>query len=205
MRDARDLARLPIDLVGVFSDRADARALERARAHGIPASALSPTGFPSRREFDAAFFALVDAVQPGLIVCAGYMRLISAAAVRRRPGRMINIHPSLLPRHPGLDTHARALAAGATEHGASVHFGIPALDAGPVLAQVCVPVLGDDTPASLAQRVLAREHALLIESIGMIASGRVACVDDGVLVDGAALARPLQLDAENRLVAELSA
>ena len=200
--DARDAARLPIELAGVFSDRADAPALERARSAGIPALSLAPAEFASRREFDAAFFARVDAVQPGLIVCAGYMRLISAAAVRRRPGRMINIHPSLLPRHPGLDTHARAIAAGDTEHGASVHFVTPALDAGPVLAQVRVPVHGDDTPALLAQRVLAREHALLIESIALITSGRVACVDGGVHVDGIELARPLQLDGAGRLSAE---
>ena len=203
--DARDAARLPIELVGVFSDRADAPALERARSAGIPAFALAPAEFASRREFDTAFFARVDAVQPGLIVCAGYMRLISAAAVRRRPGRMINIHPSLLPRHPGLDTHARAIAAGDTEHGASVHFVIPALDAGPVLAQVRVPVHADDTPATLAQRVLAREHALLVESIALIASGRVDCADEGVKLDGAMLTRPLQLDACDRLVAEPSA
>lgn len=203
--NARDAARLPIELVGVFSDRADAPALERARAASIPAFALAPREFASRREFDAAFFARVDAVQPGLIVCAGYMRLISAAAVRRRPGRMINIHPSLLPRHPGLDTHARALAAGDAEHGASVHFVTPALDAGPVLAQVRVPVHADDTPAILAQRVLAREHALLIGSVALIASGRVACLDDGVAVDGAMLTDPLQLDAGDRLIAERGA
>ena len=203
--DARDAGRLLITLVGVFSDRADAMALERARLVEIPASSLDPASFASRRDFDAAFFERIDAVQPGLIVCAGYMRLISAAAVRRRAGRMINIHPSLLPRHPGLDTHACALAAGDAEHGASVHFVIPALDAGPVLAQVRMPVHANDTAATLAQRVLAREHALLVESVALIARDRVVCTEDRVFLDGEALAAPLQLGRDDRWDAELIA
>lgn len=197
--DARDAGRLAVELVGVFSDRADAPVLQRARSAGIAATSLSPAGYTKRAAFDAAFFAAVDDVQPHLIVCAGYMRLISSAAVRRHLGRMINIHPSLLPKYAGLDTHARALADGETEHGASVHYVIPALDAGPVIAQVRVPVLADDDVAALSRRVLAREHALLVQSVAMIAAGRVAFDAGDVRVDGAVLDAPLRLDDNDTL------
>lgn len=203
--DARDSGELRIELAGVFSDRDAAFALERARAAGIPARALSPDRFEKRAAFDAALFALVDDVQPHLIVCAGYMRLISSAAVRRHLGRMINIHPSLLPRYAGLDTHARALAAGDVEHGASVHFVTPALDAGPVIAQVRVPVLADDSAESLSRRVLAREHALLVRSVGLFAAGRIDLVDERARFDRVPLAMPLQLDSDDRLHAEVAA
>lgn len=197
--DARNAGDLAIDIAGVFSDRDDAPVLERARRAGIPATSLSPAGFEKRAAFDATLFAAVDDVQPHLIVCAGYMRLISSAAVRRHLGRMINIHPSLLPNHPGLDTHTRALAAGDSEHGASVHYVIPALDAGPVIAQVRVPVLPGDDAAALSQRVLAREHALLVRSVALIADGRVVFDDGQVRLDRAMLRAPLQLDADDRL------
>lgn len=197
--DARNAGDLAIDIAGVFSDRDDAPVLERARRAGIKALSLAPAGFEKRAAFDAALFAAVDDVQPHLIVCAGYMRLISSAAVRRHLGRMINIHPSLLPLHPGLDTHARALAAGDIEHGASVHYVIPALDAGPVIAQVRVPVLADDDAAALSQRVLAREHALLVRCVALIADGRVAYDDGQVRLDRALLRAPLQLAADDTL------
>ncbi len=197
--NARDAWELAIELVGVFSDRASAGALQRASAAGIPGISLRPKDFATRAEFDAAMFDAVDAVQPSLIVCAGYMRIIAAEQVARFEGRMINIHPSLLPKYTGLHTHARALQAGDAVHGASVHYVIPALDAGPVLAQAQVPVLADDTPESLAVRVLAREHPLLLAAVGLIASGRVAADARQILVDGAPLSAPLQLDAENRI------
>lgn len=197
--DARDAGQLAIELVGVFSDRASAGALQRAAAAGIPGLALRPKDFTTRVDFDAAMFDAVDAVQPSLIVCAGYMRIIAAEQVARFEGRMINIHPSLLPRYTGLHTHARALRAGDSEHGASVHYVIPALDAGPVLAQARVPVLSDDTPESLAERVLAREHPLLLAAVKLIASGRVMADTQQIRIDGAPLSAPLQLDAENRI------
>lgn len=203
--DARDDGRLAIELVGVFSDRAEAPALQRARDAGVAAVAISPSGFEKRALFDAAMFDAIERVQPDLIVCAGYMRLISAAAVRRQLGRMINIHPSLLPKHTGLDTHARALAAGDSEHGASVHYVIPALDAGPVIAQVRVPVLVDDDAVALSRRVLAREHGLLVAGVAMMADGRVAFDDGRVRVDGALLDAPLQLDANDTLRAAVAA
>lgn len=190
---------IPAQVVGLFSDKPACGAMDLARMHGIAAVAIRPKEHPSRESFDANFFAAVDAVQPDLIVCAGYMRLISAAEASRLQGRMINIHPSLLPRYPGLDTHSRALAAGDAEHGASVHYVIPALDAGPVISQVRVPVLPSDDVDALAARVIAREHPLYVATIREIAQGRVAMVDGHVELDGTALPAPLQLNATDAL------
>ena len=137
---------LPIDLVGVFSDRPRAAVLVRAAEFGIPAQSFAPTQFADRAAYEAALFGAIDQVQPDLIVCAGYMRLLGTATVQARLGRMINIHPSLLPRHRGLHTHQRALDAGDCEHGASVHFVTPELDGGPVIAQARVPIEAGDDP-----------------------------------------------------------
>ena len=190
---------IPAQVVGLFSDKPACGAMDLARAHGIPAVAVRPREHPSREVFDAKFFAAVDEVQPDLIVCAGYMRLISAAEASRLQGRMINIHPSLLPRYPGLDTHARVLAAGDAEHGASVHYVIPALDAGPVISQVRVPVLPDDDAEALAARVIAREHPLLTATVREIARGRLRMAGEGVELDGTPLRAPLRLTPEDRL------
>lgn len=186
-------------IVGVFSDRPQAPALARARAAGIPALALQPAGFAGREAFDAALFAEIAAAEPDLIVCAGYLRLLGAAVVEAWRGRMLNIHPSLLPAFRGLRTHQRALAAGVVEHGASVHFVTPELDGGPVLAQARVPVHGSDDVGTLAARVLAREHPLLVQSVQLLACGRARLHDDGIHVDGVRLRAPLQLAANNGL------
>jgi phosphoribosylglycinamide formyltransferase-1 len=162
---------LPVSFAGVFSDRPACAALALAREHGIPTVALAPADFPDRRQHDAALFSRIGAVQPDLIVCAGYMRLISDEAVRHWRGKMINIHPSLLPRHPGLRTHERALAAGDREHGASVHCVIPEVDAGHVLSQARLAVLPGEDAESLARRVLDREHPLLVQTVRAIALG----------------------------------
>ncbi|MEN1925706.1 phosphoribosylglycinamide formyltransferase [Luteimonas qiangzhengi] len=196
--DAIAAGTLNARLVGVFSDRAGAVALDRARAAGVPCAAESPKAFPSRAAYDEALFAHVDAVQPDLVVCAGYMRLIGAAAVEARPGLLINIHPSLLPRFKGLHTHQRALEAGETEHGASVHYVTADLDGGPVIAQARVPVLPGDDEDSLAARVLEREHPLLVEVVRWIADGRIRLGEHSVQVDNAALDTPLQLGSNNR-------
>ena len=188
---------LAAEIVGVFSDRSKALALQRARDAGIPARSLSPKAFASRAGFDAALFAAVDDVHPDLIVCAGYMRLISAAEVDVRPGRIINIHPSLLPEFKGLQTHQQALDAAAAEHGASVHFVTADLDGGPVIAQARVPVFAGDDADTLAARVLEREHPLLVETVRWLAGGRIRLAEDGVQVDGATRA-PLQLAANQR-------
>ncbi len=190
--------RLNSQVVGVFSDRASAPALEMARQNGIPALSLDPTAYSRRSDFDEALFNEVAAVQPDLIVCAGYMRLISERAVRRFLGKMINIHPSLLPKYPGLHTHARALAAGDAESGASVHLVIPELDAGAVLAQAPVPVLAGDDPASLAARILGREHPLLVACIAAIEAGDLE-LSDAPRWRGKPLDAPLQLSARGDL------
>lgn len=198
--DAIAAGELDARIVGVFSDRVSAGALARARGAGLHAQPVRPRDFPDREAHDRALFDAIAAVQPDLIVCAGYMRLISDAAVRRFEGRMINIHPSLLPNYRGLDTHARALAAGDREHGASVHAVVPALDAGPVLAQVRVPIAADDNPESLAGRVLDREHPLLVASLKLIVDGRVRLGADRIELDGQRLQAPLQLDSDNHLI-----
>jgi len=182
------------ELVGVFCDRPGAGVLQRAAEFGVPAQLLE-----LKRCGEAAAFAALATVQPDLIVCAGYMRIISADVLTPWVGRMINIHPSLLPNYPGLHTHRRVLAAGDVESGASVHFVIPELDAGPVLAQARVPVLPGDDETALAARVLSREHPLLRASVALLASGRVAWRDGRIELDGQVLAQPLQLDAQGRL------
>jgi len=196
--DAITAERLDARIAGVFSDRPEALALQRASAAGIPAQSLEPRAFANRLEFDDAFFARVDAARPDLIVCAGYMRLISEAAVQARRGRLVNIHPSLLPAFKGLRTHQQALDSGVGEHGASVHYVTPDLDGGPVIAQARVPVLPGDDAESLGRRVLAREHPLLVETLGLFAAGRASLRDDRVQLDGVPLSTPLQLAANQR-------
>lgn len=180
-------------VVGVFSDRAKSGAIERARAAGINTFALRPAGFTTREAFDESLFSAIAAVHPDVIVCAGYMRLLGAAQVEVWAGRMINIHPSLLPLFKGLRTHEQALAAGVAEHGASVHFVSCELDGGPVIAQARVPVLPGDDAATLAQRVLEREHPLLVATLALFAGGRIELASDGVHVDGRPLRAPLVL------------
>ena len=197
--EAMDAGLLEADMAGVFSDKPASGAIALARARGLHAVAISPRECADRSAHDDALFSEIAAVQPDLIVCAGYMRIIGAEALRRFEGRMINIHPSLLPRYPGLHTHARALAAGDAEHGASVHAVIPALDAGPVLAQVRVPVLAGDDAASLSQRLLPREHALLVATASLFAQRRLRLHADRTELDGQPLPTPLQLDASNHL------
>lgn len=194
--DAIALGTLDATVVGVFSDRPRAAALQRARDAGAPAQALSPRDFASRAEFDHALFAAVDTVAPDLIVCAGYMRLIDAVAIAPRPGRIINIHPSLLPAFKGLHTHRQALAAGAAEHGASVHFVTADLDGGPVIAQASVPVLTGDDEAALAARVLEREHPLLLATLQLFVERDVMLREDSVHIRGERTA-PLQLSSNN--------
>lgn len=165
--------RLKSKIVGVFSDKPGSGAIAFAQQEGIHFAAIKPAEFSSREAYDEHLFSLIESVQPDLIVCAGYLRLISANSVQKVQNRMINIHPSLLPKFPGLRTHARAIEAGETVHGASVHCVIPELDAGPVLAQVSVEVQPGDTDEMLEQRVLAREHALLIQTIVALEQQRI--------------------------------
>ncbi len=190
---------LPARIVGVFSDKPACLALQRARDASIQATAVSPKAFASRAAYDVEFFAAVDAAAPDLIVCAGYMRLISAAAVNARPERMVNLHPSLLPAFKGLHTHQQALDASAHQHGASVHVVTADLDGGPVIAQACVPVRPDDDAHTLAARVREREHPLLVETVRLFASRRLALRDGAIFLNGERLRTPLQLSATHTL------
>jgi phosphoribosylglycinamide formyltransferase-1 len=190
---------LPARIVGVFSDKPACLALQRARDAGIAAKAASPKAFASREAYDDAFFADVDATDADLIVCAGYMRLISPAAVNARPDRMINLHPSLLPAFKGLHTHQQALDAGAHEHGASVHVVTADLDGGPVIAQARVPVRPDDDAQTLAARVREREHPLLVETVRLLANRQLALRTGAIYLNGERLQTPLQLSAIHTL------
>lgn len=168
---------LDADVVAVISNRPDAAGLAHARSAGIATRCIDHTNYPSRDAFDAALADAIDEFGADYVVLAGFMRILGSALVERFRDRMINIHPSLLPRYPGLDTHARALAAGDTEHGASVHFVTPELDAGPIIEQVRVPVLPGDTPESLAARVLGEEHALLIRALTRVIRDKSGSTD----------------------------
>jgi phosphoribosylglycinamide formyltransferase-1 len=183
--------KLDAEVVGVFSDKPDAAALQRVP----PAARWSreAKAFASREAFDAELADAVAASRPDWIVCAGYMRILGEAFVQRFRGRLLNIHPSLLPKYRGLHTHARALQAGDSEHGASVHFVVPELDAGAVIMQARVPVLAGDTAETLATRVLQVEHPLLVAALQLAASGRIHEHDSVAWLDGQAMFTPLRL------------
>ncbi|TAN08963.1 MAG: phosphoribosylglycinamide formyltransferase [Rhodanobacteraceae bacterium] len=196
---ARAAGELPIEFTLVAGDKADAPALRNAEAHGIPTFALEPKSFAARAEFDAALFANVKASGAQLVVLAGYMRILDPAVTAQWTGRMINIHPSLLPKYRGLHTHRRALEAGDTEHGSSVHFVSAELDGGPVIAQVRIKIHPRDTEDTLAERLLPKEHRLLVACVGAIARGRVCERNGQTWCDGRPLAKPLQLNTDGRL------
>lgn len=190
--DAIAAGTLDAAIVGVFSDKPDAVALQR-----VPEAlrwSRKPKQYASREAFDDALADAVAAAEPDWVVCVGYMRILGEAFVQRFRGRLLNIHPSLLPKHKGLHTHARALEAGDAEHGASVHFVIPELDAGSVIAQAAVPVLAGDTPDALAARVLGVEHPLLVAVLQMAAAGRIAEQAGQASLDGQPLFTPLRLE-----------
>ncbi|WP_372014782.1 phosphoribosylglycinamide formyltransferase [Pseudoxanthomonas sp. 10H] len=195
--DAIDRGELDAEIAGVFSDRPGAAALDRV-APGLRWSAEARR-FPGRDAFDAALAAAVDSVRPDWVFCGGYMRILGEAFVRRFDGRLLNVHPSLLPRHKGLHTHARALEAGDAEHGASVHFVVPELDAGAVVAQVRIPVLAGDTADRLAGRLLPHEHRLVVATLALATAGRLDERDGQVRLDGQTLFSPLELDSSGIL------
>lgn len=194
--EARDQGRLALDLCHVISSRRDAPGLKHAERAGISTTVVQ---HDDAAEQDRAILARLAPLAPELIVLAGYMRILGPEAVTPFAGRMINLHPSLLPRYKGLDTYRRALAAGDTEHGASIHFVTADLDAGPVIAQVRIPVLQGDSPATLASRLAPREHELLCATVELFTRRRVECSQDRVLLDGMVLAEPLQLDENGQL------
>ena len=190
--DAVAAGKLDAEVVGVFSDKPDAAALQR-----VPDAlrwSRKPKQYATREAFDIALADAVAASAPDWVICVGYMRILGEAFVRRFHGRMLNIHPSLLPKYKGLHTHACALEAGDAEHGASVHFVIPELDAGSVVAQAAVPVLPGESPETLAARVLQVEHPLLVAVLQMAAAGRIAEHDGQATLDGQPLFTPLRLE-----------
>lgn len=199
--DAAAAGTLPVAFKLVASDQADAPALRNAEAHGIPTCALDPKAFASRAEFDAALFARVAASGARLVVLAGFMRIIGGAVTAQWQGRMINIHPSLLPKYRGLHTHRRALKAGDAEHGASVHFVSAELDGGPVIAQARIAVQPGDTEDSLAARLLPHEHRLLVACVEAIATGAVAERNGQAWFHGHVISAPLHVDAAGHLAA----
>jgi phosphoribosylglycinamide formyltransferase-1 len=173
---------LPVD--AVISNIADAAGLQFARDRGIATEVLDHRAFPSREAFDACLAATIDRRAPNLVVLAGFMRILTDGFVRRYEGRLINIHPSLLPAYPGLHTHRRALDEGVKIHGCTVHFVTPRLDHGPIIIQAAVPVLPGDTEDALAARVLRQEHRIYPLALRWIAEDRLVIENGIVRVEG---------------------
>lgn len=191
--DAIDAGTLDATIVGVFSDRPQAPALQRV-AEPLRWS-RAPKDFADRAAYEQVLADAIATTRPDWIICAGYMRILGGTFISRFHGRLLNIHPSLLPRHRGLHTHARALESGDAEHGASVHFVAPELDAGPIIAQAIITVLPGDTPETLALRLLPREHTLLVAVLQLATSGRLAEQNAIACLDGQPLFKPLHLDS----------
>lgn len=191
---ARDAGVLPVDFVVVGSDKVNAGALQLARDACIPTFTLNPKDFANRRDFDVELFRQLDASGAQVLVLAGFMRIIDGAALAPWVGRMINVHPSLLPKYRGLHTHRRALEAGDAEHGASVHYVTAELDGGPVIAQARIDIQPGDDEVRLAQRLLTFEHQLLPAVLKLMAEQRLDLIaPNRVALDGKLLDAPLQL------------
>ena len=189
--DAANAGTIDGAVTQVISNRPDAKGLVCAQRNGIATRIVDHRAFASRDAFDTALADAIDASEPDLIVLAGFMRILGAPFVARYAGRMLNIHPSLLPAYPGTDTHARALADGVARHGCTVHFVTPDVDGGPIVAQADVPVLPGDDAQSLAARVLDAEHRLLPQVVGEFCAGRIVLDGDRVrIVDAPATSSP---------------
>lgn len=167
-------AALPARIAAVISNRADAAGLVTAAAHGIATAVVNHRQFADRHRFDLALAEEIERYQPDLVILAGFMRVLGDDFVRRFEGRLMNIHPSLLPAFPGLHTHARALEAGVKLHGCTVHFVTPTLDNGPIIIQAAVPVLADDDADTLAARVLVQEHRVYPQAVRWFLQGRLS-------------------------------
>lgn len=173
----------PGQVVGVLSNKADAYGLERAANDGIATTTLSHRDFTTREAYDDALMAAIDEYQPDIIVLAGFMRILTPAFVQHYQGRLVNIHPSLLPKYQGLNTHQRAIDAGDKEHGVSVHFVTEELDGGPVVLQAKVPVFENDTAEELAARVHEQEHRIYPLVVKWLCQGRLKMVDEKAMLD----------------------
>ncbi|PAU87822.1 phosphoribosylglycinamide formyltransferase [Pseudomonas sp. WN033] len=185
-----DLRTNPADgsIVGVVSNRAEAYGLERARMAGIAVLSLSHRDYPDRDSFDQTLIRQIDALNPDLILLAGFMRILTPGFVNHYAGRLLNIHPSLLPKYKGLHTHQRALEAGDNEHGATIHFVTEELDGGPLVVQGRIPIETGDTPESLAERVHRLEHRLYPLAMRWFIEGRLRLIDGRACLDGEPIA-----------------
>jgi phosphoribosylglycinamide formyltransferase-1 len=183
-------------VVKVISDQADAAGLLRAEEYGVDTACVEATPYADRTQFERALSAAIDLANPTLLVLAGFMRVLSAPFLAPYAGRIINIHPSLLPRHRGLHTHARALDAGDARHGASIHFVTAELDGGPVISQAELAIAATDTADTLAERVLALEHRLLPATVALLSHAKVELNDETIFVHAKALASPLRLGVD---------
>jgi len=189
-------AGLPCRIAAVISNRADAGGLKIAQAHGVPTAVIEHRDYADRDSFDAALAALIDTFHPDFVVLAGFMRILTAGFVARYHGKLVNIHPSLLPAYGGLHTHMRALQDGVKIHGCTVHFVTADLDHGPIIIQAAVPVLCDDTEQALAARVLHEEHRIYPQAIRWLCAGQIELGDKGKVIfrhskqSGAALISP---------------
>jgi phosphoribosylglycinamide formyltransferase-1 len=187
----------PAAIVLVISNQAGVQGLARAEAAGVPTRVIAHRDFPDRAEFDAAVTAALEEAGVDLVCMAGFMRIVTEGFIAHWKDRLINIHPALLPAFPGLDTHARALAAGVKLHGCTVHLVRFEVDTGPIIGQAAVPVLPGDTPETLAARVLKAEHALYPHCLRLFAEGRVRIVDEVALVElGPAEPKPALINPE---------
>jgi phosphoribosylglycinamide formyltransferase-1 len=182
--DACRQGMLSARIAAVFSNRADAYGLQRARQADLPAYALSAKDYADRESFDRALMQRIDAHRPDAVILAGYMRILSPAFVQRYAGKLLNIHPSLLPLYPGLHTHRQVLANGDRIHGTSVHFVTEQLDGGPVILQAKIPVLAGEDEAGLVARIKNQEHAIYPQVIGWLLAGRLALIDKQAWLDG---------------------
>jgi phosphoribosylglycinamide formyltransferase-1 len=191
------LGRLDASIELVLSDRADAAGLAAAAALGLATAVIDRATFTSREAFEAALASAIDRSGAELVLLAGFMRILSAPFAAAYAGRLLNIHPSLLPKYRGLDTHRRVLEAGEREHGASVHFVTGELDGGPVICQGRIAVRADDSPQSLAARVLAVEHRIYPLAISLIAAGRLRLRGNAILLDGRLLEAPIIEDGQD--------
>ncbi|MCO1334448.1 phosphoribosylglycinamide formyltransferase [Microbulbifer sp. OS29] len=182
--DTTAQADAPFSVCAVISNKAEAYGLNRATQAGIPGIVVDHRSFPNRGAFDQALIKEIDQHKPSLVVLAGFMRILTPEFVRHYGGRLINIHPSLLPKYQGLNTHQRALEAGDKTHGVTVHFVTEELDGGPSIVQAIVPIKEGDTPALLAKRVQRQEHTIYPMAVSWFAQQRLQMADDRVLLDG---------------------
>lgn len=187
--------RLPVRIGAVISDKSEAPGLDIARDLGLETRVLSPQGHPNRESYDLALADLVASFTPGLVVLAGFMRILTPHFIDRFAGRILNIHPSLLPKYRGLHTHRRVLEAQDCEHGVSVHFVTLELDGGPVIMQSCIDVTANDTEASLSARVQQQEHSIYAQAIDWFARGRLVLRDGRAHLDGQPMNTPVLIDA----------